>query len=116
MKDKKEDNYFLYVPRIKQKYWEIRNDRVYLIFHHDKLIEKIVSWLFKKPYTSDIELDELGSKVWLYIDGKRTIYEIAKKNEELYGKKFDPSYKRLILFLNYINKKGWVSFERGPQK
>jgi hypothetical protein len=116
MKEKKEDNYLLYIPRIKHKIWEIRNDKICLIFQHDKVIERLIRWLFKKPYISDIELDDIGSKVWGFIDGKRTVYEIAKKNQEMYGEKFDPSYRRITLFLNYINKKGWISFERGPQK
>jgi hypothetical protein len=35
--------------------------------------------VIKKTSISYIELDELGSKTWLFIDGKKTVYEIAKK-------------------------------------
>lgn len=73
------DIYLLYIPRIKHKNWEIRNNRIYLIFHHDNTIEKLIRWLFKKTYVSDLELDELGSKIWPFIDGIKTVYEIAKK-------------------------------------
>lgn len=98
IKEKKEDNYFLYIPKIKHENWEIRNDRVYLIFHHDKAIEKLIRWLFKKPYISDIELDELGSKIWLNIDGKKTVYELAKKTKTCMAKNLTLHIKDLLYF------------------
>ena len=93
-----------------------RNNKVYLIFNHDKFVEKLMRWLVKKPYTSDIELDEIGSRVWQYIDGSTTVYDITKKLSEKYGENFDPKYERVSMFLNYMNKKGWISFEKGHSR
>lgn len=112
MKNYKDDNYLLYVPSKKHDSWKVKNNKVYLVFYHNRLIEKIVRWLVKKPYTSDIELDDVGSKVWMNINGKNNVYDISKILKTEYGDKFDPEYKRIILFLNYMNKKGWVSFKK----
>ena len=114
-KPKQEDNFLLYVPIKKHKTWEVRDEKVFLIFHHDKLVERFMRWLVKKPTVSDLELDSLGSEIWLYIDGKISVLDIGKNLTEKYGAAFDPEFKRLIMFLRYLNRKGWISFEIGNQ-
>jgi len=113
---KNDDNFLLYIPRKKHKTWEVKKDRVYLIFHHDKSAEKFLRWLVKKPYTSDIELDELGSAVWQLIDEKNTVHDISRKLVEKFGDKCEPINDRLIMYLRHLNKKGWIAFNRGPQE
>lgn len=113
---KKEDNFLLYVPVKKHTDWEVKNGKVNLIFYHNKAIEKFMRWLVKKPYVSDIELDDIGSAVWNSIDGKTSVYDIGEKLLSQFGKKCDPVYDRLIMYLRYLNRKGWISFDRGNQE
>ncbi|MFD3155755.1 PqqD family protein [Haloimpatiens sp. FM7330] len=126
----KEDNFLLYKPKKKHKEWEIRDGRVYIIFHHDKVIERFMRWLVKKPAVSDIKLDELGTQVWKAIDEKNSVYDIgqillkhpklAKEYKEVKidecGDSCHPIYNRLIMYLRYLNRKGWISFEIGNQE
>ncbi|MCM0650286.1 PqqD family protein [Clostridium swellfunianum] len=112
----KEDNFLLYIPRKKHDNWEVRKGKVYLIFHHDRTVERFARWLVKKPTVSDVELDEIGSKVWQCIDGQKTVYDIGEELKNYFGEKIDPVYDRLIMYLRYLNKKSWISFERGVQK
>lgn len=114
-KQKKEDNFLLYIPQKKHIDWEEKKGKVYLIFHHDKMVEKFIRWLVKKPYVSDVELDDLGSSAWKFIDGKKSVYEIGQCMLMQYGKACEPVNERLIMFLRYLNKRGWTSFERGSQ-
>lgn len=114
-KNKKEDNFLLYVPRKKHMIWEEKEGRVYLIFHHDKTVEKFLRWLVKKPYASDLELDDLGSSTWKLIDGERSVYEIGQCLLEQYGTAVEPVNERLIMYLGHLNKKGCISFDRGNQ-
>jgi hypothetical protein len=117
MKEKhKEDNFLLYIPKKKHEAWEVRNGKVYLIFHHDKVAEKFIRWLVKKPNISDMQLDEIGSEVWQRIDDQKTVYGIGQDLVNNFGEKIEPVYDRLIIYLRYLNKKGWVSFERGNQE
>jgi hypothetical protein len=117
MKDNnhKEDNFLLYIPNKKHMEWEERNGKVYLIFHHDKMAEKFLRWLVKKPFVSDLELDDLGSSTWRLIDGERSVHEIAQSLLKQYGKAVEPVNERLIMYLRHLNKKGWISFHRGSQ-
>lgn len=54
----------LYIPKKKHMTYEKRGDKIYLIFHHDKPIEKFLRWLVKKPATSDLELDKLALQLF----------------------------------------------------
>lgn len=115
-KVKKEDNFLLYVPRKKHDNWEIRHNAVYLIFHHEKPVEKFMRWLAKKPTVSDVELDEIGSAVWLLIDGERSVHDISQELLEKFGEGCQPVYDRLIMYLRYLNRKGWIAYDRGNQQ
>lgn len=115
-KEKKvQDNFLQYIPKIKHNIWEVRGEKVYLIFKHDKVVEKFLRWLVKKPYVSDIELDELGSRVWQLIDGKSSVLEIGEEILKQCGKSCEPVYERMTLYFRYLNRRGWISFERGLQ-
>jgi hypothetical protein len=112
---KKEDNFLLYIPQKKHVNWEEKKGKVYLIFQHNKPAEKFLRWLVKKPYISDLELDALSSSTWKIIDGKKSVYEIGECLLKQHGNDCQPINERLIMFLRYLNKKGWISFERGNQ-
>ena len=114
-KTKKEDNFLLYIPKKKHETFEVNKGIVKLVFYHDKFAEKALRWLVKKPYISDMELDQLGSRVWLLIDGKKSVYDIGQDILNEFGSSCEPVYDRLIMYLRYLNKKGWISFERGNQ-
>lgn len=105
------NNFMLYIPNKKHEKWEVKNNKVYLIFEHNKCIEKLIRWLFKRSKISDIELDEIGTKVWFLINGNNTIYTIGQKLLEEYGNECEPVYDRLIMYLGYLNRKGWIKYK-----
>jgi hypothetical protein len=115
-KEQRDDNFLLYVPKKKHESFEVQRGKVKLIFYHNKFAEKLMRWLVKKPNVSDIELDKLGSSVWLLIDGKSSVYDIGQSLLKEFGASCDPVYDRLIMYLRYLNKKGWIAFERGNQE
>lgn len=115
--DKKaEDNFLLFVPHIKHETWEEKEDGVYLIFYHNHPVQKLANWLVKKPNKSDIKLDELGSEVWKSMDGSRNIYDIGQLVRAKFGESCEPLYDRLVLYLRYLNRRGWIYFENVESK
>ena len=108
----RDENFMIFIPVRKIKTWEVRKGKVVLIFHHNKAIERFVRWLVKKPLESYIELDELGSATWQLMDGKNTVHDIGQKLLEKYGEKVQPVNDRVIMFVRYLNRRGWISFEK----
>lgn len=109
-RDKEEKNFLLYIPKIVHENYNVENNRVTLYFSHNKLSEKFARWLTKKSNVSDIELDENCSSAWLLIDGERNIYEIALLMSQKTYDTEEVSIERLVLFMRYVTKKGWVKF------
>ena len=111
-----QDNFLLYVPHKKHNEWTEKKGHVYLIFHHNHPVQKVANWLVKKSNTSDIKLDELSSVVWKSIDGKRNVYEIGEVVKAKFGASCEPVYDRLIMFVRYLNRRGWIYFENTEAK
>jgi len=106
-----QENFLLFVPHMKHTEWIEKDGFVLLIFHHNHPIQKAANWLVKKSSTSDIKFDDLGSTVWKAIDGKRNLYEIGEIVKTKFGASSEPVYERLIMYIRYLNRRGWIYFE-----
>ena len=73
------------------------------------IFNRIFQTLFKKPKTSYIHLDEMGSYVWPLIDGERDITAIGKLVDEKFGETAHPLYERLAKFFQVLESYGFVS-------
>lgn len=56
----------------------------------------------KKPKISYIHLDEIGSFLWILMDGNRDIYSLGMALEDTFGENVSPLYERLITYLNTL--------------
>lgn len=111
-KEKSEENFLLYRPLRKIQHWEANDEKVKLIFEHNKPIERLIRRITKKSKFSDIELDEMGSAVWQLSDGNKTVYDIALTLVKKFNDTEQNSIDRLIIFLRYLSGKGWITFEK----
>ena len=53
---------------------------------------------FNRPSVSHIDLDAFGSALWLSMDGKKNVGDLAQMMESRFGKQVYPLYERLIVF------------------
>ncbi len=58
-----------------------------------------------------LKLDELGSAVWLLIDGKRTVDKIGQLLLEKFGNKIEPVNERLTKFLTGLYEQRFITFQ-----
>ncbi|SHK67947.1 Coenzyme PQQ synthesis protein D (PqqD) [Clostridium cavendishii DSM 21758] len=114
-REKNKENFMLYIPIKKHSTYEERKGKIYLMFYHDKFIEKFASKVFKKPKVTDIELDEIGSYVWSIMDSKRNVLEILDMLNSKFPSDSDNMTNRLILFLRYLNRRNWIKFQSNNQ-
>ena len=78
-------NFMDYVPRRNRNYqYEVDKDgKVTILVKWTGPYHKIATVLFKKPEVSRIDLDEIGSWVWLAMDGHKTVYDLSREDENV---------------------------------
>jgi Coenzyme PQQ synthesis protein D (PqqD) len=90
--------------------YEINNDLITVLYKKEKLtfIEKT---FFKKQSAKPhkIDLDEIGSFIWLQCDGKKNIGEITILARDHFSEKIEPAKERVELFVNQIHKNKLIS-------
>ncbi len=64
----------------------------------------------KRPHYR-IKLDAVGSFIWGLSDGNLSVKEIAKSLKAEFGDKVEPLYDRLALFLQSLEKNGFIEFK-----
>lgn len=112
MKKKNETNYLDKIP-IHSDVIQLNTDEngiVTLEIENRGIMNRIAQTLFKKPKTSCIHLDELGSFVWLLIDGKKSVYDIAVLVEEHFAEKAQPLYERLVSYFGILENYNFISW------
>jgi len=76
----------------------------------NKSMEKLFVPARKKPYFI-IKLDELGSAVWLEIDGKKNVSLICRNLTEKLGEKIEPVEERVGKFMSLLYNQRYISFK-----
>jgi len=81
------------------------------------LIPKFKNALFKSmipkkksPYIK-IKLDELGSGVWIAIDGIKKVENIVTELSEQFGEKIHPAEERIIKYLSELYGHKFIGFK-----
>jgi hypothetical protein len=63
-----------------------------------------------------VRLDELGSAVWLLIDGKRSVQEIADVLKSTFGERIQPAEERVGKYLKDLFGKYLIGFKETNNK
>ncbi|MDF2673767.1 MAG: hypothetical protein K0R09_2032 [Clostridiales bacterium] len=105
-------NFALYFPVIKLNNWEDKDGRIVLCIKTNDPLKKFLAWMVKKSPVTRLELDDRSSTVWKHMDGSSTVYDIARYMSETYKEDVNDELYRLVTYLKYIAKRGWIIFKQ----
>ncbi len=110
--NEKKENYLEKVPVRPSRFTWTEEDGI-VTFHIENrgFFKRITQILIKKPKVSHIHLDELGSFIWLQIDGERTLVEIGECLLEHFGDKAKPVYERLSKFFYMLESYKFIDWK-----
>jgi hypothetical protein len=103
-------NFVLYVPEIRHLQFSVSGAGRVLLGFEINPARRLMARLVHREPVSDIELDELASSAWLSMDGTRSILDIARIQAEKTGDELDEAVARIVKFMRYIAKRGWIRF------
>lgn len=93
----------VYALSEKIEYKVDENNIVTIMEKQDHKVQRIFRKIgFRIPEYKNLELDEYASFVFININGKNTVEEIALLLKEKYKEAAEPLYERLLLFLNHL--------------
>ncbi len=103
-------NYLDLVPQINEglNWNKDENGIVTLEIENTGLFNRIAQKIFKKPKISYVHLDELGSFVWLLIDGKTNISDMGVSVKEHFGEKAEPLYEKLVKYFEILKSYNFI--------
>jgi len=116
MKNKKNSskNYLDYIPvHIESLTFTIDDTGLVTLFIENKgLFHFLAQKFLNKPPVSQIHLDQMGSFIWTQINGIDSIYEIAQKVQEHFGKEAEPLYNRLVQYIRTLEDYRFISIKQ----
>lgn len=95
----------VFVPSEKIR-WNQKDGSVILDIPNTGFFNKLAQAFFHKPKVSHIALDKYGSKLWLLLDGKNSVYDVVNAMKESFPQEQDRMLDRVITFFHtlQINK------------
>lgn len=110
---KKSENYLLKVPSKNPSFLfsQDENGIVTLEIENKGAMNRVFQRLFKKPKISYIHLDEMGSFIWLLIDGEKDIIKIGEEVKEHFKEKAEPLYERLSKYIKILESYSFITFK-----
>ena len=75
----------------------------------NRFMKRLFEPRHKSPFIK-INLDEIGSEVWLLCDGARTIGEISALMREKFNERIEPCNDRLAVFFRQLEQAHFVSY------
>lgn len=108
---RKSKNFLEMVPSIDEKIQlKKENGLITISYDRNTLMDKVFNFMFKKPVTIFIELDDIGTKVIELVDGKKNVHEICIELKRELGEKVEPVIQRTTQFVASLNRNGFVKF------
>ena len=86
-------------------------DRVILEVKNEGFFNGIAQKVFNRPEVTKIHLDVHGSYLWPFIDGERTVMDLAALEKERFGEAAEPLYPRIVKYFQILENNHFVSFK-----
>ena len=111
---KKKGSFLDFIPAINPDYtWGVKNKKRVTVYMVNKgFFNRVAQIFFNRPKVSQIDLDEYGSYLWINIDGRRTIEELAELMEEQFGEKVEPLYNRLVKYMRILRNNKFINLNK----
>ena len=106
---KKTENYLDKKPKRADLTWSADKEGIITLEIENKgIFNTIAQKLFKKPNISYVHLDEMGSFLWPYLDGEKTVFELGELVSQKFGDSANPLYPRLIKYFQILDSYNFI--------
>lgn len=114
MAKKKEANYLDFIPSHSDRvsYEKNADGQVTILIENKGVFNRLFQKIANKPKVTRVDLQGQGNFVWLCIDGKKTVYDIAGEVKAKFGEEAEPLYNRLITYMHILENCGFIVMKK----
>ncbi|MGN0577419.1 MAG: PqqD family protein [Ruminiclostridium sp.] len=114
MAKKKERNYLDFIPVHSDRisYERDESGQVTILIENKGVFNRLFQKIAEKPRITRVDLQGQGNFVWLCIDGKKTVYDIAEEVRARFGEEAEPLYNRLVTYMRTLESCGFVVMKK----
>lgn len=112
-KKKQQKNYLDLIPeRAPEIEWHRGEDGI-IVLHVENtgVFNRIAQKLFKRPKYTKVHMEKYGSFLWPFIDGERTVMELAELQKEAFGDEVEPLYPRIVKYIQIMESYHFIRFK-----
>ena len=93
--------------------WRMRDGKVVITYKKEfRSIEKFLHDKLGGPDHIRRPLDELGTRIWLLSDGRRSLKEICVIMDDEFKERIEPAFKRVWRLIEILINTGMMRLER----
>lgn len=74
-----------------------------------RIMRRLLLPRLKRPFFK-VELDDIGSALWLLCDGERNVKEIALVMQENFEERIEPCYDRMSMFFQQLERARFITY------
>lgn len=98
----------VFVPA-KELHWKQRKDGIIVLDMVNKgFFHSIAQKFFHRPGISHIALDEYGTRLWLCLDGQRTVFQVVEAMEQAFPDETERMLDRVVTFLRTLQMNHFI--------
>ena len=75
------------------------------------IMNSIAQKLFKKPKTSHVHMEEVGSFLWPLLNGDKDLIALGELVKEHFGEKAEPLYERLVKYFQIMESYNFITWK-----
>ena len=87
-------------------------DIVTLEIENKGIFNKLAQLILKKPPITYIHLDEMGSFIWIILDGEKSIIDLGEVVKKRFGEKAEPLYPRLAKHIQILESYNFIAWSK----
>lgn len=110
-KKKQQKNYLDLIPeRASGLAWTQDDEGIVVLeVENTGVFNRMAQKFFKRPKVTKVHMEQFGSFIWPFIDGKRTVTELANLLKERFGEEAEPLYPRVAKYMQIMESYHFIS-------
>lgn len=111
-KKKQQKNYLDLIPERADIAWSQDEDGIVVLeVENTGVFNRLAQKFFNRPRYTKVHMEKYGSALWPFVDGKRSVLDLAQLLKEEFGEEVEPLYPRIVKYIQIMESYHFIRFK-----